>query len=108
MNAAAEQTAQLTVTERPITSFVYLQILDLMTTLAFLANGAMEGNPFVRFLMQNTAHPVLGLLVAKCIAVTLGMMAWRTGRLRSLRKANVFFALLVVWNLIVTIISAVD
>ena len=106
MNVAAEQTATLSLTDRPITGFVYLQVLDFMTTVAFLANGVMEGNPFVRFLMQNTSHPLLGLMAAKCLAIMLGMYAWRTGRHAVLRKANVFFAALVVWNLIGTIVGS--
>ena len=107
MNVRAENTA-IALTERPITGFVYLQILDLMTTVAFLAHGFMEGNPFVRFLMESTSHPVAGLVMAKCLGIVLGFYAWRTGRHAALRKANVFFAVLVIWNLIGTISGAAD
>lgn len=102
-------TTTLTFTERPITGFVYLQFLDLMTTVAFLVSGAMvEGNPFVRFLMASTSHPFAGLLLAKCLAIVFGTYAWRTGRHAVLRKANVFFALIVAWNIFGTILGSVN
>ena len=106
MNSASEPATQGTLTVRPLTAFVYLQILDLMTTIAFLANGVTEGNPFVRFLMRTSATPLAGLVAAKCIAVMLGIFAWKAGRHAALRKANVFFAVLVVWNLLATIAGA--
>jgi hypothetical protein len=96
MNAAAQA-------DRPIVAFIYLQILDLMTTLVFLAQGVQEGNPLIRFLMESTANPLLALAVAKSFAVLMGVFACRTGRDRVLRRANLFFAGLVVWNLLATI-----
>jgi hypothetical protein len=33
--------------------FSYLQLLDLLTTIAFLANGVSEGNPIVAFAIRN-------------------------------------------------------
>jgi hypothetical protein len=99
----SERTARLTITERPITAFIYLQILDVMTTICFLANGVTEGNPLVRFMIRTTENPLLGLFIVKCMAVVLGLYAWKTGRDAVLRKANVFFAILVVWNLVAAI-----
>jgi hypothetical protein len=103
MNFCSETNALV---DRPITSFVYLQVLDVMTTLAFLANGVTEGNPVVRLLIESTSSPLLALVVTKCVAIALGWYAWTSGRHAALRRANVFFAALVVWNLIATIAGA--
>jgi hypothetical protein len=108
MTSAFAPTARRPLTERPITGFIYLQVLDLMTTIGFLANGVREGNPVIRFLIHTTSNPLLGLLIAKCIAIVLGVYACRTGREAVLRKANVFFAILVVWNVLAAIAGAGD
>lgn len=87
--------------------FGYLQVLDVLTTLAFLAHGVPEGNPLVQFLMVNAGSPLAGLVAVKVPAVLLGLFCQFTGRFRLLRRANVLFAGLVVWNLIALILSSV-
>ena len=87
--------------------FAYLQVLDVLTTLAFLAHGVVEGNPFVQFLMSSAGHPLTGLLAVKALAMMLGLFCQFTGRMRLLRRANAFFALLVVWNLVALVLSSV-
>lgn len=37
--------------------YSYLQILDLMTTVAFLLHGVREGNPLVRLALQYAPIP---------------------------------------------------
>lgn len=79
--------------------FVYLQGLDTLTTLAFLLAGAQEANPLVRTMMNWFGNPLAGLAAVKVAALVLGYYCWNKGRLAILRRANVFFALLVAWNL---------
>ncbi|MGC4053408.1 MAG: DUF5658 family protein [Paludibaculum sp.] len=79
--------------------FIYLQGLDTLTTLAFLLAGAQEANPLVRTMMNWFGNPLAGLATVKIAAVMLGFYCWNKGRLAMLRRANVFFALLVAWNL---------
>lgn len=87
--------------------YAYLQVLDVLTTLAFLAHGVAEGNPFVEFLMVNAGSPLAGLVAVKVLALLLGLFCQFTGRFRLLRRANVLFSGLVVWNLIALILSSV-
>ena len=79
--------------------YSYLQMLDFMTTLAFLLNGVGEANPVVRFALQYSPNPVGGLLAVKLVALALGVYCWRAGRQRLLGRINILFALLVAWNL---------
>jgi hypothetical protein len=83
--------------------FSYLQLLDLLTTVAFLANGVSEGNPIVAFAIRNAGNPLIGLTLVKVVAVVLGLYCWISGRLRLLERANACFAALVAWNLIALI-----
>ena len=83
--------------------YSYLQMLDFMTTLAFLLNGVGEANPVVRFALQYSPNPVGGLLVVKLVALALGVYCWRAGRQRLLVRINILFAVLVAWNLLALI-----
>ena len=83
--------------------YSYLQMLDFMTTLAFLLNGVGEANPVVRFALQYSPNPVGGLLVVKLVALALGVYCWRAGRQRLLGRINILFAFLVAWNLVALI-----
>jgi hypothetical protein len=88
-----------------LVQFSYLQLLDILTTLAFLSNGVSEGNPLVAFAIQMAHNPLIGLTVVKVAALALGIYCWRSGRPRVLFCANVGFAALIVWNLIALIVS---
>jgi hypothetical protein len=82
-----------------VIQFCYLQLLDVLTTLVFLTGGVKEANPVVHFLLIATPSPLLGLLSVKLLAIALAFYCWRSARTRLLRFANVFFAVLVAWNL---------
>jgi hypothetical protein len=83
--------------------FSYLQLLDFLTTVAFLLNGVREGNPVVRFAIDATGSPLGGLLLIKLIAVMLGLACWRMGRARVLFRMNLLFAAVVAWNIVAII-----
>jgi len=89
-----------------LAQFVYLQLLDLLTTLAFLSLGLREINPLVWVLIRTAGTPAAGLLAAKGLAAALGFFCWRRRRLRLLSRANVFYAVLVVWNLVALLVHA--
>jgi hypothetical protein len=78
--------------------FLALQIFDAGTTLIFLGRGVSEGNPLIRALLDTSAHPALALALVKAAACALAWAAWKSRRIVLLRRANVFFALCVVWN----------
>jgi F0F1-type ATP synthase membrane subunit a len=86
--------------------FSYLQILDFLTTVAFLVNGIKEANPFVRLALKLGPNPVGGLILVKLLAIALGVYCWRLGRQRLLSRINVWFAMLIAWNLVALIVGA--
>ena len=51
--------------------FSYLQILDLMSTVAFMMLGVREANPLVRFAFTLAHNPLAGLLMVKLTVVML-------------------------------------
>lgn len=85
--------------------YSYLQILDFLTTVAFLLNGVKEGNPFVRLILSFTPSALIGLLLVKVAAVMLGVYCWRMGRERTLLRINILFAGVIAWNLIALILG---
>ena len=91
-----------------LTQFAYLQLLDLLTTLTFLASGVGEANPMVRFLVVGAGSALGGLLAAKLVALGLAYHCWRGQRLRLLRRVNLFYAALVTWNLLALLVKTLD
>jgi len=80
-------------------TFLVLQLCDAGTTLVFLTRGVAEGNPLIGWLM-HAANPAVALVVAKAAACGLALVAWRSRRTALLRRANLFFSVCVVWNLV--------
>jgi len=81
--------------------FVYLQLLDLLTTLLGLRLGAVEASPFVRLLMH--AGPTVGLIVSKILALALGGFCVYTRRVGLIRLASCWYGGLVAWNLAILV-----
>jgi hypothetical protein len=86
--------------------YSYLQVLDFLTTIAFLLNGVQEGNPLVRLALNYSPNPITGLLAVKIVAIGLGIYCWRGGKLRLLGRMNVMFAVIVAWNLAALILGS--
>jgi len=86
--------------------YSYLQVLDFMTTIAFLLNGVREGNPLVRLAVQFSPNPLQGLVAIKIAAILLGIYCWRAGRERLLNRVNMLFAIIVAWNLVALILAS--
>jgi hypothetical protein len=83
-----------------LVQFSYLQLLDILTTLLFLTSGVKEANPVVRLAMAATHSPLVGLLILKVLALAFALYCVFTARARVLKRINLFFALLVIWNLV--------
>ena len=88
--------------------YSYLQVLDFMTTVAFLLHGVHEGNPLVRAAIHLSPNPLSGLLAIKVLAVGLGIYCWKGGRDRLLVRINILFAIVVAWNLAALILGSVS
>ena len=77
-----------------------LQFCDLATTLVFLQRGIGEANPLVGALIRISGQPAVAVLLVKTAGAALVAYAWRSRRIRLLKRANLFFALCVMWNLL--------
>jgi hypothetical protein len=77
--------------------FVYLQILDLLTTLIGFKLGASEASPFIRVLMH--AGPTTGVIVSKLVALGLAGLCVYTKKMHLIKWASYWYGVLVVWNL---------
>jgi len=86
--------------------YAYLQILDLLSTLAFLVLGVQEANPIVRASLQLPPHPLVGLLTVKAAALLLGLYCFATNREGLLRRINCLFAAVVLWNLVALVVQS--
>jgi hypothetical protein len=80
-----------------LTTFLVLQVLDILTTLLGLQMGAREASIFIGRLMQ--LGPVAALLIAKIFAVLLVTAALKFKRPRVIVFLNYWFAVVVSWNL---------
>lgn len=77
--------------------FLYLQVLDALTTWMGFRIGLSEASPFIRVLMHM--GPLTGLFASKLVAFVLGgYCVWR-GRFNLIGLLNYWYAGLVVWNL---------
>ena len=88
-----------------LAQFVYLQLLDLLTTLVFLAHRVEESNPLVNMLMHFAGSPIGGLVVVKLFAFGVALYCWRRSREKLLWGVNLFYSAVVVWNLTVLVAS---
>jgi hypothetical protein len=86
--------------------FVYLQLLDFLTTLVGFRVGASEASPFIAKLMHLTS-PIVGVAASKLTGVAIGALCLATDRARLIGWINYWYALLVTWNLCI-ILAAIE
>jgi hypothetical protein len=77
--------------------FLYLQLLDFLTTLIGMKVGLAEASPFVRWLML--IDPAVGLALSKLVAFILGGLCIWLNKRHLVRWINYWYAGLVVWNM---------
>jgi hypothetical protein len=83
--------------EGPVAFFLYLQVLDFVTTMVGFKHGLGEASPFIRWLLQ--AGPMYGVAASKLVAIALAAICLYTNRRYLVRWINYWYAALVVWNL---------
>ena len=83
--------------------FLFLQLLDLLTTIVVLRLGGYESNPLVSYFMAF--GPVGGLILAKVLVVAVGAAIVWYNRQRVVFLANYAYAGVVCWNLAILAIS---
>jgi hypothetical protein len=84
--------------------FIYLQLLDMLTTLVGFKLGAAEASPFIRTLMH--AGPAMGVAASKIVAVGLGALCIYTKKHRLIRWITYWYGGLIVWNLMVMLTAS--
>ena len=85
-----------------VQTFVYLQLLDFLTTLMGFRLGASEASPFIR--MLSHFGPSTGLALAKLLALALGGVCVWLKKDRIINWINYWYAGLIVWNLSILIL----
>jgi hypothetical protein len=71
---------------RWISVFLYLQVLDVLSTLIGFSLGNTEASPFVRLMIRF--GPVAGLVLSKAVAVALVAVCFAIKRTRLIRLIN--------------------
>lgn len=83
----------------PVQVFLYVQLLDFLTTLIGFKLGAVEGSPFVRLLMH--LGPVAGVAASKLVALVLAGFCLYLKKPHLIRRATYWYCCLIIWNLMV-------
>jgi hypothetical protein len=84
--------------------FIYLQLLDLLTTLVGFRLGAAEASPFIRLFMH--AGPAFGIFASKAVALALGAFCVYARKNHVIRWATYWYSGLIVWNLMIVLVCA--
>lgn len=84
--------------------FLYLQVLDFMTTILGFRVGAAEASPFIAKMM-HVSSPMMGVAASKLLAIGLAGVCLMTQRQKLVSLINYWYAGLVVWNLVVIFIA---
>ena len=80
--------------------FLYLQLLDVLTTLVGFRFGASEASPFIAKLI-HASSPALGVAASKVVGLGLGGMCIAMNRARLVGWINYWYASLILWNLFI-------
>ena len=78
--------------------FIYLQLLDFLTTLIGFKLGASEASPFIAKLI-HASSPAIGVGASKLVGVGIGALCVVLNRSRLVGWINYWYAGLIVWNL---------
>lgn len=84
--------------------FVYLQVLDFLTTLIGFKVGASEASPFIAKLI-HASSPAIGVAASKVVGLGIGVLCLAMNRARLVGWVNYWYATLVVWNLGVILVA---
>ncbi len=72
--------------------FIYLQLLDFLTTLVGFKLGASEASPFIVKLIQLTSSPALSVAASKVVGLGLGGLCVALNRSRLIGWINYWYA----------------
>jgi hypothetical protein len=78
--------------------FIYLQLLDFLTTLIGFKIGASEASPFIAKLI-HASSPAIGVGASKVLGLGIGGLCLLLHRARLVTWINYWYAAIVLWNL---------
>lgn len=78
--------------------FLYLQLLDFLTTMVGFKIGASEASPFIAKLIHATS-PAMGVAASKVVGLGIGALCLIMNRARLVSWINYWYAGIVLWNL---------
>jgi hypothetical protein len=78
--------------------FIYLQLLDFLTTLIGFKIGASEASPFIAKLI-HASSPAIGVGASKLLGLGIGGLCLLLHRARLVTWINYWYAAIVLWNL---------
>ena len=81
-----------------ISVFLYLQLLDFLTTLIGFKLGASEASPFIAKLIHVTS-PAMGVAASKLLGLGIAGLCLAMNRARLVTWINYWYAGVVLWNL---------
>jgi Domain of unknown function (DUF5658) len=84
--------------------FVYLQLLDFLTTLVGFKLGASEASPFIAKIIHVTS-PAMGVAASKVVGLGIGGLCVAMNRVKLIGWINYWYAGLIVWNLGVILVA---
>jgi hypothetical protein len=84
--------------------FVYLQLLDFLTTLVGFKLGASEASPFIAKLI-HISSPAVGVAASKIVGLGIGAVCVLANRARLVGWINYWYAGLIVWNLSIILVA---
>ena len=84
--------------------FIYLQLLDFLTTMVGFKLGASEASPFIAKLIHTTS-PLAGVAASKVLGLGLGTVCILTHRSRLVSWINYWYAALIIWNLSIMLLA---
>jgi len=81
--------------------FLFLQVLDILSTLIGFSLGNGEASPMVRLMIRW--GPVNGLIVSKLVAVGVAAVCLMLRRRKLIHWINYWYAAVITWNLYTTL-----
>jgi hypothetical protein len=78
--------------------FIYLQLLDFLTTMIGFKLGASEASPFIAKLI-HASSPAMGVAASKLLGLGIAGLCLIMNRSRLVNWINYWYAGVVLWNL---------
>ena len=86
--------------------FIYLQVLDVLSTILFLSLGVREANWYFRFFIRHFG--ICGLVSAKMPVFIFMFAAYKWQKKRVIFIADLYYMAIVLWNIFCANVNKLD